>query len=109
MLKPRQKPSWKAPPEETEFKAGESVFLERFGAYGIILSEKKNNRIRCSDRKRDGDRLKERNPPCGGWRCENVAFAEDKSRACGKKDVSMTLDLRGKRYEEGRLLGEIHR
>lgn len=81
-----------------EFEANQSVFVEKFGAYGIIIKENKNDRydvqignatvtvekkyLKPTDTK-PKDYLKPR-----------------KTVVSVKKDISNTLDLRGLRYED---------
>lgn len=89
--------------EEREFKAEESVYVERFGAYGIILNVKKNNKfeVQIGNATVTVDK-------------KELRHAEEKdvkkplepraSRSVTvKKDISMNLDLRGKRYEEAKI------
>lgn len=103
MLKAEAKAERESTPEETEFKAGESVFLERFGAYGIILSEKKNNKfdVQIGNATVTVSKKEIRHAEAGDAK---TSLSPRTNRALAvKKDVSMTLDLRGKRYEEAKI------
>ncbi len=89
-------------PEESNFEIKESVYVESFGAYGIIINEKKNNKFDVQignatvtvDKKQL--RHAERREP------KNVQPRLKKVLTV-KKNISMTLDLRGQRYEEARV------
>lgn len=89
--------------EDDEFKPGESIFIERFGAYGIILKEKKNNRfeVQVGNATMTVDKKDLRH---AAGKEMKKPLQPQVGRPLGvKKDVSMTLDLRGKRYEEAKI------
>lgn len=81
-----------------EFKLNQSVFVENFGAYGIIIKENKNNRYDVQIGNATVTVEKKFLKPA------KTAIKEplkSKTKTVSvKKNISSTLDLRGMRYEE---------
>ena len=81
-----------------EFEANQSVFVENFGAYGIIIKENKNNRFDVQIGNATVTVEKKYLKPT---KTEPKKPLQPKTTTIGvKKNVSSTLDLRGMRYEE---------
>jgi DNA mismatch repair protein MutS2 len=84
--------------EDYRYEQKQSVFVESFGAYGIILKENKNNKydVQIGNATVTVDRkyLRPADNP------EQPVLTIKKTPLGVKKNVSMVLDLRGHRYEE---------
>ncbi len=80
------------------FSAKQSVFVENFGAYGIIIKENKNNKFDVQIGNATVTVERKFLRPASQSNKQNTTF---KKTSLGvKKNVSMNLDLRGQRYEE---------
>lgn len=92
-------------PVITTFKEKMSVFVENYGCYGIILKENKNNKydVQIGNATVTVDKkfLKISNKPSNGSSSITNRKTSN-STVSVKKNVSSTLDLRGKRYEEAK-------
>lgn len=81
-----------------EFEANQSVFVENFGAYGIIIKENKNNRYDVQIGNATVNVEKKYLKPTENKPKEHL---KPRTNVVGvKKNVPSTLDLRGIRYEE---------
>lgn len=93
-------------PEERNFEVQESVYVESFGAYGIIINVKKNNKfdvqIGNATVTVDKKHLRHAEAP----QTKTYLQPRLKKSLSVKKNISMTLDLRGKRYEEAKIMLE---
>ncbi len=93
-------------PEERNFEAQASVYVESFGAYGIIINVKKNNKFEVQIGNAtvtvDKKHLRHAEAP----QTKNYLQPRSKRSLSVKKNISMTLDLRGKRYEEAKIMLE---
>lgn len=84
-----------------EFEANQSVFVENFGAYGIIIKENKKNRYDVQIGNATINVEKKYLKPSDKQPKEQL---KPRTNVVGvKKSVSNTLDLRGMRYEDAYL------
>jgi len=83
-----------------EFKINQSVFVEKFKTYGIIVKENKNERYDVQIGNAIVTVEKKFLKPADNKAKDYLKPTQTKRTITIKKDVSSTLDLRGLRYEE---------